>query len=97
MDALFTVAFVALGLWLAIAQWAGMESFLAHEHDQAAALWVGGVLLPLAATSYFSWAAAGLALAVDVVITLVALWAKHQENKSARGEKVSLLFRLLTS
>lgn len=97
MDALFTLAFIALGFWLAIAQWAGMESLLAHEHHQAAALWIGGVLLPLSVAGYFSWAAAGMALGVDAALTLVALWAKHQENKSARGEKASLLFRLLTS
>lgn len=84
---------LALGLWLAAADWLAIETTRSRGRKVGLVVWLVAVLIPLAASLVFmSWKVALGAALVGTVLSGLAYWCKRQERL---GSQASRLYSLL--
>ncbi len=88
-----TLIIIALGFWLAVADWAAIDTAKTYGRKMGLTVWVIAVLVPLAASLwFFTWKVALGAALVGTAISGIAYWCKRQEQL---GSQASKLYKLL--
>ncbi len=88
-----TLYILALGFWLAVADWAAIDTRKSFGRTAGLTVWLIAVLAPLVGVAVFmSWKVSLGAAVLATLLSGLAFWCKRQEQLGARASK---LYRML--